>query len=79
VFFKIIGPLLDIGTIASGKGIRERRRLRRLNGGRNWRKLKGTATIKLADGTMCHAELHWYEAHGVGAKEMKIKRILEVQ
>jgi hypothetical protein len=44
-----------------------------------WKKLKGTATIKLADGTICHAELHWYEAHGIGAKELRIKRILEIQ
>jgi hypothetical protein len=41
--------------------------------------MKGHAAIKLADGTMCHAEVHWYEAHGVGKKEIKIKRILEIQ
>ena len=79
MFFKILGRILDVETIASGKGIRERRRLRKLYGGRRWRKLKGTATVKLADGTMCHAEVHWYEAHGVGTREFKIKRILEIQ
>jgi hypothetical protein len=79
VFFKIIGRISDVETIASGKGIRERRRLRKLYGGQRWRKLKGTAAVKLADGTMCHAEVHWYEAHGTGAKELKIKRILEIQ
>ena len=79
MFFKVIGRILDVETISSGKGIRERRRLRKLYGGRRWRKLKGTATVKLADGTMCHAEVHWYEAHGVGARELKIKRILEIQ
>jgi hypothetical protein len=79
VFFKILGRILDVETIASGKGIRERRRLRKVYGGRYWRKLKGTATVKLADGTMCYAEVHWYDAHGVGARELKIKRILEVQ
>ena len=79
MFFKIIGPILDIETIASGKGIRERRRLQKLYGGRRWRKLKGTATVKLADGTMCYAEMHWYEAHGVGTREIKIKRILKTQ
>jgi hypothetical protein len=79
VFFEILSRILDVETIASGKGIRERRRLRRLYGGRRWRKLKGTATVKLPDGTIGHAELHWYEAHGVGKKEIKIKRILEVQ
>ncbi len=79
MFFKIVGQILDIETIASGKTIRERRRLRKLYGGRRWRKLKGTAAIKLADGTMCYAEGHWYEAHGVGRRELKIKRILEIQ
>ena len=79
MFFKIIGEILDIETIASGKGIRERRRLRKLYGGRRWRKLKGIAKVQLADGTICHAELHWYEAHGIAAREFKIKRILEIQ
>lgn len=79
MFFKVIGRILDIETIASGKAIRERRRLRKVYGGFRWRKLKGTATVKLADGTMCYAELHWYEAHGVGTRELKIKRILEIQ
>jgi hypothetical protein len=60
---------LDAETIASGK----------IYGGRRWRKLKGTARVKLADGTICHAEVHWYEAHGIGAREFKIKRILEIQ
>jgi hypothetical protein len=79
VFFKIIGRISDIETIASGKRIRERRRLRKIYGGQRWKKLKGTAMVKLADGTICHAELHWYEAHGLGAREFKIKRILEIQ
>lgn len=79
MFFKIIGRVSNIETIASGKGIRERRRLSKVYGGRLWRKLKGTADVQLADGTICHAEVHWYEAHGVGAKEFKIKRILEIQ
>ena len=79
MFFKIIGRVSDTETIASGKGIRERRRLTKLYGGRRWRKLKGTATVQFADGTMCHAEVHWYEAHGVGTREVKIKRILEIQ
>ena len=79
MFFKIIGGISDVETIASGKGVRERRRLRKLYGGQHWRKLKGTAAVKLADGTMCHAEVHWYEAHGIGPREFKIKRILEIQ
>ena len=79
MFFKIIGRISDVETIGSGKGIRERRRLRKLYGGQRWRKLKGTAAVKLAGGTICHAEVHWCEAHGVGPKEFKIKRILEIQ
>jgi hypothetical protein len=79
VFFKISGRILDVETISSGKSIRERRRLRKLYGGRRWRKMKGTAKVELSDGTICYAEVHWYEAHGVGAREYKIKRFLEVQ
>lgn len=58
MFFRIVGHISDVETIASGKGIREARRLRRAYGGRRWKKLKGTAVIELADGTMCHAEVH---------------------
>jgi hypothetical protein len=79
VFFKIIGRISDVETIASGRRIREHRRLRKTHGGKRWTKLKGIAAVELADGTMCHAEVHWYEAHGIGAKEFKIKRILEIQ
>jgi len=53
--------------------------LSKLYGGRRWKKLKGMAEVQLADGTMCHAEVHWYEAHGVGKKEFKIKRFLGIQ
>jgi hypothetical protein len=76
MFFKIIGHITETETIATGKGIREGRRLRKLYGGRRWRKMKGKATLELADGTICQAEIRWYEAHGIGAKEFKIKRIL---
>jgi hypothetical protein len=79
MFFKIIGRILDVETIASSKGIREIRRLRKLYGAGRWRKLKGTARVELADGTICYAEVHWYEAHGVGTKELKLKQILEIQ
>jgi hypothetical protein len=79
VFFKIIGRISGIERIASGKGIRERRRLVKFYGGNRWKKIKGTARVEFADGTMCYAELHWYEAHGVGAKEFKVKRLLEIQ
>ena len=75
--FKIAGRISDIELIASGKAIRERRRLWRVYGRGRWRKLKGTAAIELSDGTIRHAEIHWYEAHGIGAKEYKIKRIFD--
>jgi hypothetical protein len=77
MFFRVIGNITDVEIIATGKSIRESRRLRKTYGGRRWRKMKGIATIELADGTICLTELHWYEAHGIGSKEFKIKRILE--
>ena len=76
MFFKIIGRISEIEVIASGRGIREIRRLRKLYGGRRWRKLKGRARIELTDGTMCEAEIHWYDGHGVGSREFKLKRIV---
>jgi hypothetical protein len=79
VFFKILGPILDVEVIASGTGVRQARRLRRAYGGRRWRKMKGTATVKLEDGTIRYAEVHWYEAHGVGEREFKIKSFFEIQ
>ncbi|MEG3903935.1 hypothetical protein QUB19_10670 [Microcoleus sp. B4-C5] len=74
--FQIIGNITNIETIAVGKSIREVERLQKNYGNGRWRKLKGIATIILADGTACEAELHWYEAHGIGKKEIKIKYIL---
>ncbi len=75
--FDVIGDVTDVETFAVGKAIRERTRLQREYGPGRWRKRKGIAMIRLADGTVCRAELHWYEAHGIGRKEVKIKRILE--
>jgi len=75
--FKIAGRIANVELIASGKAIRERRRLWKVYGKGRWRKLKGTAYVEFADGTIRHAEIHWYEAHGIGAKEYKIKRILD--
>ena len=74
--FEIIGAIDNIETVAIGSSIREVERLRKTYGLGRWRKLKGTATIRLDDGTVCAAELHWYEAHGIGKKEIKVKRIL---
>ena len=75
--FKIVGPIKNVEMIASGSAIRERKRLWKVYRKVRWRKLKGTALVQFSDGTIRHAELHWYEAHGVGAKEHKIKRILD--
>ena len=72
--FNLIGDITDIETFAIGRGIHERRRLERRYG---WRKRKGLATVRLPDGTVRYAELHWYEATGVGRKELKIKRYLD--
>jgi hypothetical protein len=75
--FKVIGPITKVASIAAGTAVRERKRLWKAYGKGRWRKLKGVADVEFDDGTICHAEIHWYEAHGVGAKEYKIKRILD--
>ncbi len=62
-----------VETIASGAGVRVRARLRKRYGGSRWRKLKGVASVRLADGEVRLAEVHWYEAHGVGKREFKLK------
>jgi hypothetical protein len=72
----VIGPISDVETIAAGRGIREIERLRRVHGPGRWRKRKGIARVRLPDGAECTAEVHWYEAHGIGRRDMKIKRIL---
>jgi len=77
VNFEIFGEIKSIEIIAVGNSIREIERLRKVYGSGRWRKLKGIATIELENGTICEAELHWYEAHGIGKKEIKIKYILE--
>jgi hypothetical protein len=74
--FKITSRIANIETIAIGTSIRERVRLRKVYGKGRWRKLKGVASIRFVDGTICKAEIHWYEAHGIGSHEFKIKRIL---
>jgi hypothetical protein len=76
VNFEIVGQLQSIETIASGRKIRELERLRKFYGRARWRKMKGLATIRLANGRIVEVELHWYEAHGIGRKEFKIKRLL---
>lgn len=75
--FEVIGEITDIETFAVGTAIRELSRLRRVYGASRWRKRKGVARVRLANGTIGKAELHWYEAHGIGRKEMKIKQFLD--
>jgi hypothetical protein len=74
---ELLGPITAAENIAVGRAIRELRRLRRAYGGHRWRKRKGIARVRLDDGTICVAEVHWYEGHGVGKRELKIKRILQ--
>lgn len=74
---EIIGEVRDVRVIAVGKSMRDLARLRRLYGPERWRKLKGIATVRLTGGRLRLAELHWYEAHGIGKKEIKRKRYLD--
>jgi hypothetical protein len=74
--FKLLGEIRDIETIATGRGVYVRRYLDRTYGKGRWRKRKGRATVQLADGTVSEAEIHWFEAHGIGRKDFKIKRVV---
>ena len=71
--FEILGPMRNVETIATGREIRQLPRLRRRHGNGRWRKRKGVARVRLQDGSVHTAEIHWYEAHGIGRREMKIK------
>jgi hypothetical protein len=75
--FEIVGEISQIETIAVGRRIRELPRLRRLYGTGRWRKLKGMAVVRLRSGAVRRAEVHWYEAHGIGRKEVKRKRYVD--
>ena len=77
MYFRILGELTDVETIATGSGIRELARLRRRYGRGRWRKRKGTAQLELPGGVIRPTELHWYEAAGIGQHEFKIKRYLD--
>ena len=71
--FEIIGPLRDVEVIAVGTRVRDLSRLRRIYGPGRWRKMKGRATVRTFDGHVRDMEVHWYEAHGIGKKDFKIK------
>jgi hypothetical protein len=76
---ELAGPIAREETIAVGSGIRELSRLRKLYGPGRWRKRKGVARVRLPDGAVRLAEIHWYEASGIGKREIKIKRLAEWQ
>ena len=76
VSFEVVGRVTGVEQIAAGAGLRQLARLRREYGRVRWRKLKGFAIVRLPAGKICWAEVHWYEGHGVGRRELKIKRIL---
>ena len=76
MFFEIVGDISHAETFATGSSIREIARLRKFYGRGRWRKRKGIARVRLPDSSVHLVELHWYEAHGIGRKEFKIKRYL---
>ena len=75
--YEIVGEITNVEPIAVGRRIRDLPRLRRLYGRGRWRKLKGVALVRLGTGRIRTAELHWYEAHGIGRKEIKRKRYVD--
>ena len=76
MYFEILGEIAEAETIATGSGIREVARLRKRYGRGRWRKRKGIAEVRLRGGEIVRAEVHWYEATGIGKREFKIKRLL---
>jgi len=74
--FKIKGTIRDIETIATGRGINNLNRIAKIYGKAKWRKMKGICHVELEDGAVLEAEVHWYEGHGIGKKEIKIKKYL---
>ena len=71
--FRVVSEITEIEVIARGGAIREHARLRKRYGGVTWRKLKGVARVELLDGEIRQAEVHWYECHGIGKRELKLK------
>ena len=77
MYFTVLGQITHVETFATGSSIRELARLRKVYGRGRWRKRKGIARVQLEDGAVRLAEVHWYEAHGIGSKELKIKRYID--
>lgn len=74
---EVVGSISNLEVVAAGTNVRVRRLLRKLYGQGRWRKLKGVATVRLRNGALRKVELHWYEAHGVGKRDIKIKHYLD--
>jgi hypothetical protein len=77
MYFELVGAIEGTETIAVGTQIRQLAVLIEQYGSGRWTKLKGTARVRLRDGTIRKAEIHWYEAHGIGRRRLKIKRFLD--
>ena len=77
MYFEIVSEITDVKRIAVRSSIREVARIRKQFGAGRWRKLKGIAAVRLANGRIRTVELHWYEAHGIGKRKLKIKRYLD--
>ena len=75
--FEVLGEIHEVETIAVNLSIREKDRLKAQFGGRRWRKLKGIAMVRFPNGVIRRAELHWYQAHGIGRRKIKVKRVLD--
>jgi len=75
--FDVLGPIRAVETIARGPGVKVLSYLRKAYGRGRWRKLKGIASVLLPNGVRCEVELHWYEAHGIGKRDLKIKEYLD--
>ena len=77
MYFEIVGDITHAETFATGTSIRELARLRKRYGRGRWRKRKGIARVRLEDGAIRQAEVHWYEAHGIGRRNFKIKHFID--
>ena len=75
--FEVVGSIQHVGIIAAGPGVKVRSFLRKTYGRGRWRKMKGIASVRLANGNLRPVELHWYEAHGIGKRDLKIKNYLD--
>jgi len=73
---EILGAIHNREVIAEGSSVKIRKRLEKLYGRGNWKKMKGIAEVQLSDGAVTRAEIHWFEAHGIGKRNIKVKHYL---